>query len=343
MNYMIYYIYIWKRKNYKIMEIIQSFIYSVSRVKLGLYEQRILLKVIEHAQIVLKGKLVKNMLFRMEHNLDNVRIDLPVRYIMSDGSKHYELIKEAARTLMGRRFEFYDTATKGWYSSPLIYNVAYVQGSGLLSFYVSKMLFDVALDFTKGFCKYDLETALNLANPHAVRLYALLSGQTKPLIYPIEELKKMFGVDDKYKQTRDFILKIIEPAKKCLDEAKCNTFEFNRIRKGNKVIQLQFIPKRVRQETAEELAAKISMRRLVDQEILIVMISYMGFTTKELSAHKVLLNEYCKLPFAQDNIYQIERRFRKKKKSKGYVIAAIRSEVDAWKAIQNNSNETKTD
>ena len=99
----------------------------------------------------------------------------------------------------------------------------------------------------------------------------------------------------------------------------------------------------MRKETAEELAAKINMKRLVDQEILVVMVSYMGFTTKELSAHKVLLNEYCKLPFAQENIYSIERRFRKGKKNKGYVIAAIRSEVDSWKAIQQERPETKTD
>lgn len=83
------------------MEVVQSFIYSVSRVKLGLYEQRILLKVIEHAQIVLKGKLIKNMLFRMEHDLENIRIEIPVRYILSDGSKHYEDIREAALSLMG--------------------------------------------------------------------------------------------------------------------------------------------------------------------------------------------------------------------------------------------------
>lgn len=106
------------------MEIVQSFIYSVSRVQLSLYEQRILLKVIEHAQTVLKGKLVKNCLFRMEHDLDNVKIEVPVRYILSEGSKHYEDIKEAAIKLMGRRFEFWDSKTNAWYSSPLIYNVA---------------------------------------------------------------------------------------------------------------------------------------------------------------------------------------------------------------------------
>lgn len=94
------------------MEIVQSFIYSVARVKLSLYEQRILLKVIEHAQVVLKGKLIKNMLFRMQHDLDNVKIELPVRYVLSDHSSHYEQVKEAARSLMSRKFEFWDTETK---------------------------------------------------------------------------------------------------------------------------------------------------------------------------------------------------------------------------------------
>ena len=320
------------------MEIVQSFIYSVSRVKLTLYEQRILLKVIEHAQTVLKGKLVKNCLFRMEHDLDNVKIEVPVRYILSDGSRHYEDVKEAASRLMGRKFEFWDSETKGWYSSPLIYNVAYVQGSGLLSFYVSKLLYDVALDFSKGFCRFDLETALSLSSPYAVRMYALVASQSKPIVYDIQSLKKMFGVEDKYKQTRDFLIKVIDAAKAILDEDGCNSFTYSKIKKGNKVTAICVAPLKRRQLTADELAAKVSLKRLVDNEILIVMISYMGFTTKELAAHKVVLHQFCELPFATDVIYNIERRFRKGKKNKGYVIAAIRDEVDNYKRLQQKKD-----
>lgn len=320
------------------MEIVQSFIYSVSRVQLSLYEQRILLKVIEHAQTVLKGKLVKNCLFRMEHDLDNVKIEVPVRYILSEGSKHYEDIKEAAIKLMGRRFEFWDTNSGAWYSSPLIYNVAYVEGGGLLSFYVSKMLFDVILDFTKGFCRYDLETALSLSSPYAVRMYALVASQTRPIVYTIGQLKKMFGVEEKYKQTRDFLIKVIDAAKKILDNAQCNSFTYSKIKNGKKVESICIAPVKHRQLTAEELAAKVSLKRLVDNEILVVLISYMGFTTKEISAHKILLNEFCKLPYCTDTIYNIERRFRKGKKNKGYVIAAIRDEVDSFKRMQDKKD-----
>lgn len=320
------------------MEIVQSFIYSVSRVELSLYEQRILLKVVEFAQQQLKGRLIKNCMFRMEHTLDNVRIEIPVRYILTDGSKHYEDVREAASKLMGRRFEFWDTNSGAWYSSPLIYNVAYVEGGGLLSFYVSKMLFDVILDFTKGFCKYDLETALSLSSPYAVRMYALVASQSRPIVYTIGQLKKMFGVEDKYKQTRDFLIKVIDAAKKNLDDAQCNSFTYSKIKSGKKVESICIAPLRRRQLTPEELAAKVSLKRLVDNEILVVLISYIGFTTKEISAHKILLNEFCKLPYATDTIYNIERRYRKGKKTKGYVIAAIRDEVDNFKRLQDKKD-----
>ena len=97
-------------------------------------------------------------------------------------------------------------------------------------------------------------------------------------------------------------------------------------------------PLKRRQLTADELAAKVSLKRLVDNEILIVMISYMGFTTKEIAAHKVLLHQFCELTYATDVIYNIERRFRKGKKSKGYVIAAIRDEVDNYKRLQDKKD-----
>lgn len=320
------------------MEIVQSFIYSVSRVELSLYEQRILLKVVEFAQSQLKGRLIKNSLFRMSHDLDNVRIEIPVRYILTDKSKHYEDVKDAAIKLMGRRFEFWDSNSGAWYSSPVIYNVAYVEGGGLLSFYVSKMLFDVILDFTKGFCRYDLETALSLSSPYAVRMYALVASQSRPIVYTIGQLKKMFGVENKYKQTRDFLIKVIDAAKKNLDDAQCNSFTYSKIKSGKKVEAICIAPLKRRQLTAEELAAKVSLSRLVDNEILVVMISYMGFTTKEISSHKILLNDFCKLPFAVDTIYNIERRFRKGKKTKGYVIAAIRDEVDNFKRLQDKND-----
>lgn len=319
------------------MELVQSFIYSVSRVRLSLYEQRILLKVIEYAQVCLKGKLVKNMLFKMDHNLDNVKIEVPVRYILTEGSKHYEDIKQAAIGLMSRRFEYYDSDTKGWYSSPLIYNVAYVQGSGLLSFYVSKLFFDIALDFTKGFCKYDLELALSLPSPYAVRLYALLNGLSRPMTLAISDLKKMFGVDDKYKQTRDFLKKVIDPSKKILDSSPCNSFSYSRNFDKGKVVSLTFAPIRKQVQSPNELVAQIPLSHIVTKEVAIVLISYCGFTTKELAAHKVLINDFCKLPFAHDVIYNIERRARRKGKGKGYIIQALRDEVYNFKQLQVSS------
>lgn len=319
------------------MDIIQSFIYTVGRGHLSLYEQRILLKIIEHAQVVIKGRLVKTMLFRVNHDLDNVRIDIPARYILSDGSKHYEDVKNAARSLMAKTMEFYDSDTKGWYATPLIYNVSYVQGSGLLSFFVSKMLFDVALDFSKGFCKYNLEVALSLPSPYAIRLYALMNTQSHPITIEIGELKKMLGAAEKYAQTRDFLKKCIDPAQKALNEVKCNSFSYIRNFKGNKVTSITLAPVRRGSYTADELAARLPVSDLVSKEMTIILISCLGFTTKELAAHKVLLHDFQKLPYCRDVLYKIEQRARKKNKGKGYVIAALRDEVAAFNSIQHST------
>lgn len=47
-------------------------------------------------------------------------------------------------------------------------------------------------------------------------MYALVASQTRPIVYTIGQLKKMFGVENKYKQTRDFLIKVIDAAKKFL-------------------------------------------------------------------------------------------------------------------------------
>lgn len=45
-----------------------------------------------------------------------------------------------------------------------------------------------------------------------------MSGQTTPLTFTFTKLKEMFQLTDKYPRTPDFIKRVIEPAKRELDE-----------------------------------------------------------------------------------------------------------------------------
>lgn len=310
------------------MEITQSFIMTMSRARLNMYEQRILVKIVEHGQALLKGMPMEHNLKKLSHDLDNVRIEVPVRYILSDKSNHYEHVYDAARSLMKKIFEVYDPDGRTWYATPYIYNVSHTEKSGNLVMWVSKAFFDTLYDFTKGYSRYVLETAMTLKSPYSVRLYVLMCGQSHAITYPIEYLKELFGVQNEYKQTADFIKRVIEPARQELDKMKCNSFTYSRVKDGQKVTALQFFPVRVVEETKEKLLARISVSSLVSRDIYLFLINHCGFTYRELSAHKALLEKLSKYPTPMDLLNMIEHRFRKGHKTKGYVISALRSELN---------------
>ena len=56
-----------------------------------------------------------------------------------------------------------------------------------------------------------------------------------------------------------------------------------------------------------------------------------GFTLKELSAHKVLLAEFAKINEAMAILADICNRAAKRGRKKGWIISAIRSELDSFK------------
>lgn len=316
------------------MQLIQSFIYSITRVRLSLYEQRILLKVVEHAQIRLKGMLIKDHLERIQHDFDNVQIVVPIRELLDEGNQHYKHVHDAAIALMGRSFEFYNSESRTWFASPVIYNVQHVDKSGLLQFYVSRVLFDVILDFTKGYRQYNLRTALSIPSPYASRLYSLMCGQEQPIRLEIKALKAMFGVSDKYDQTADFIKKVIEPSKRILDAQGCTSFTYSRVKEGVKVVALLFFPVKREENEKAKLMPKVSVGWILTKELRFYLLAKAHFSVRELGAHKELLEEFAKLPESVATIMAIYDRFIAGNKSKGYIIAAMRSAVAEFKNAQ---------
>lgn len=313
------------------MQLIQSFIYSITNVRLSLYEQRILLKVVEHAQARVKGILIKDHLERLNHDFDNVRMDIPIKELLDEGNQHYNHVRMAVKGLCKREFEFYNSESKTWFCTPVIFNANHVERSGLITFYVSRVLFDVILDFSKGYRQYNLRTALEIPSPYASRLYALMCGQQRPLQLSVSNLKKMFGVADKYAQTADFIKKVIEPSRKLLDARGCTSFTYSRVKDGVKVVALLFFPVVREEPTPAQKQAKMSVGWYLSKEMRLLLIQRAHFTLRELGAHKELLEEFAKVPDAIGVLLTIVERMISGAKSKGYVIQAMRSEVAEFK------------
>lgn len=317
------------------MDLIQSFLYTTSRVRLSLYEQRLMLCIVEHAQERVKGCLIKDNLGKMQHSFDNVYFEVPVISILPKGNQHYEYVKDAVIALMDRKLTFWNSTTKEWFATPILYNARVHKGSGRVSFYVSRTVFDVMLDFSKGYRKYELEVALSLDSPYAARLYALMNGQPRPIRYEIPALKKMFGVEDKYSQTADFIKKVIEPSRKALDAIGANSFTYSRVKSGTKVVALLFFPVKRVDESKKTQLAKTAVSYIMPKELKILMLQWAQFTIKELGAHKQLLEDFAKVPCCFEILQEIINRAKDRGKEKGYIINAMRSEVaDFAKAQQ---------
>lgn len=317
------------------MDIVQSFLFSIGRCNLTIYEQRILCMIVKSARDRTARKLMKSEMYAWNIDEDNLAISVAMRDILSEGDQHYERVMDAFQRLMTRRFSVIDSSNGSWFSTPIVYNVTHDARSGVVHFYVAAKLMGAILDFSKGYRQYSIDTALALPSPVAVRLYILMCGCSSPLTFSVDNLKSMFGVDDKYKQTADFIKKVIEPARKILDDKGVTSFHFERIKTGTKVTALKFYPIRRDKKSDNQLAAKISTSIYLNKDIQLYLMRVAGFSLRELSAHKVLLAEFAKINEAMAIIADICNRAAKRGRSKGWIISAIRSELDSFKLHTN--------
>lgn len=60
---------------------------------------------------------------------------------------------------------------------------------GWVRFEIQPEIYNAVLNFSKGFRKYELKTAMEFTSQYSMRFYELMSGQQTPLTYTIEDLK----------------------------------------------------------------------------------------------------------------------------------------------------------
>lgn len=319
------------------MNVVQSFYSVVLRSRLSLYEIRILLAIVERCNEGLRGTPASRHISEvLTSDGINYNFAIQIREILTDDSHHYDLVKSAALSLMSKIIEHDNAKLQKWSRTPIIYNCIMEEGSGTLRFSASKWFCDLILDFSKGFSRYNLTSAMRLTSTYSARMYMLVSSMSAPLVLTIDYLKSMFGVDGVnettkkpyYAQTRDFIKRVVEPSKTELDKEGINSFKFEEIREGNKITALRIIPIKNEQMSKSELAAQASLSAWCNPALRSYLITQCGFSSRELSAHKSLLFEFGKRVTWQDEILVISERARRKRAGKGYYINSIKSIIN---------------
>ena len=223
-------------------EVVQSYIATTAMYDFNVYEKRVLYNLVKLAQNQIEGIRLAENLYRIEHEYSElIKIELPISdFLLSSEDKHHARIKEALQSLHQKTFSYKDAQV--WECFSIIANPKIELRSSQVSFYVNAKVWDVLLDFSRGFSRYDLEVAFALESPYSMRFYEMFSGQESPIRLSIESIRKEFRLEDKYPMTKDFIRRVVEAARLELNEKSPVTFTYKPLKDGRKFTQILFFP-----------------------------------------------------------------------------------------------------
>lgn len=258
-------------------EVIQSYLLTMSSRNWGIYAERMLLRLVEMAQ-----KDIKMLDFRSgkdicahEPSFDypgllrlpggDMVVSIPVKDLLpSKDYTNYEFVREAVEQLQRQilRWESPKLDAHGkpildkkgeivrkWTSVQLIGKASGVTCVGSnITVRVDVDVWRAMVEFSKGFRAYDLDVALRLKSRYSLRFYQMMSRQTSPLVFSVEDLKRSFSLSEKYSRFDQFLRYVIVPAKKELDRVSPYSFNYELVRssgpgRGKKGVEkIRFFP-----------------------------------------------------------------------------------------------------
>lgn len=277
-------------------DLIQSYILTTARYNFSAYEKRILYRIIEVLQAQTKG-LKLNYKYSIQESILNDRdFTLPVSCFLKDEKdKNYDEVRKALRALNKKTIEYEDDTM--WELFNLIERPKFNKYESYVKIRLAPEIFQAFLDFSKGYRKYELEVTFKFDSVYSMRIYELVSGKTEPIIYEIDELKKMFGIEEKYKKrSSDFVKYVIKPAQKELTKTAPYSFQFETIKTGRAFTHIKFkpfyIPKnRDSKLEQQDLSKKTSLRWDLTAETIRYLKDTFSFTDKGLKNNRTILKE----------------------------------------------------
>ena len=222
----------------------------------------------------------------------------------------------------------------------------------VLNFRVNPVLWEVILAIgSKGWRKYELETAMGFDSIYAMRFYELISNTKEGYIqqFTIEKIKEMFMLKGKYKQINDFVRRVIEPAKNELDLKSPYSFNYKLIKaKGSRKytsIMIVTVPKPQNQNPEIEkkaLQMKSSSTWVIGKQTKDYLIQNYAFEEKGIRANIELFEKANKAfdlqKFLSENVRTANSGEIKNKT--GWIIGAIRNHLSY---IDNKKTSKKSD
>ena len=321
-------------------EVVQSYVLTAAKYDFSVYEKRILYRIIELMQEHTNGKTLDRQYHIQENLFGDVDIQMPTSAFLKDEKdQNYSIVKKALMDLNLKRVQFVDKKRGKWYLFNIIERPVVHMKQGLVSFRIHPIMAAAFMDFSMGHRKYELKISMQFESVYAMRFYELMSGQKNHIIFGIDKLKEMFKLENKYKQVNDFIKRVIEPAKRELDQYSPFSFEYKINKEGRKYSSITFIPKFQPQHQDEDLERKrlqqqLSSRWTLSKQEIDYLHNNFGFaeeeirknmdTFKDVLAVTDLLNELARI---KAKINELNTKGKGIANIKGYVITSLRNTV----------------
>ena len=338
-------------------DIVESYIFSTVRHNFGIYSERLMIRLVEYAQNEIRGLDFKGKsdLRKIEiGGLEEAEITIPVKDILSgEDDKNYAKAKEAVRGLMSKFIEYEDENT--YKATQVLNEVDVDKVAGKMVIRVNRNVWGAMLDFSKGFRKYELETATKLRGKYSLRIYKLISKQKTPITYSIEELRKMWGLAEKYKKPDDFVRCTIVAAKEELDRVSPYSFDYilsysrnaevNKGRRGRpSATSVTFYPiHRVGNESTDSVRRQVDPSLLVGHEAYNLLTNKFGFDAMGIRANSTLFDVAQKNCDLVEFLYSISANALRAANIQGYVVNALRRYLSDKFGITVEGNIVLTD
>ena len=322
-------------------EVVESYIFSTVRHDFGIYSERLLLRLVELAQREIRGLDFKGgtSIGKVEiGEWGDAEVIIPVKDILSgEDDKNYSKAKAAVRNLMGRFLEYEDE--QKYKATQILNEVDVDKVAGKMVIRVNRNIWRAMLDFSKGFRKYELETAVKLRGKYSLRIYKLVSKQTEPITYSISDLRQMWGLTEKYKKVDDFVKNTIVSAKEELDRVSPYSFDYvlnaaksaevNKGRKGRPAItSVTFFPlRRMANQTTDAVRKQVDPSLLLDRELYMMLKNKFYFDVQGIKANITLFDTAQKECEILDFLDGIAPAALRAANVQGYVINAIRKHL----------------
>jgi len=318
-------------------DVIQSYILTTAKYDYNIYEKRILYRLVEMAQRLVEGQKLDSG-FSIEKTLfDDRVITMPINAFLIDEKDHNNTrVKDALTRLRNKTFEYENG--REWKLIGIIEKPKF-DIEGIAKFELQPEVFEAILNFSKGYRKYELKTAMEFKSVYSMRFYELISGQKNPLTFLIDDLKERFRLVGKYERINDFIKRVIEPAQKELDMKSPYSFTYKLNKVGRRYVSITLFPVYIPENRDEELEKRDLQKKVfVSWDLSKQNLDYLkhsfDFSTKEIQQQIELFKN------AQNScdliafLSKIKPNANRARNPKGYAISALKKHL---KQLSNQS------